>query len=279
MRSNVSPPDLRHDLIIRPILASDQAGLMGMSRRIWDGHDYLAKVYDRWVADGGFIVAELGGEIIGCVKLTHLPDHVLWFEGLRVHPRHQGKGIGTRLNQYVSNLADSLREKDPAIRYEFCTYYLNHKSLHLTQKAGFRIVERYYILDHAGVVKTSAPEIIEDYDLSIFKHYPGHIPCGWQSVHNAPDSLPWLKSHATIFRTPQGIYLLGGVSDKDITLLNPPPPDLKAELPYFQHFYKPRQRLSIIIPARWKKHLKHLQENKYHFWEKEAVPNMFILAM
>ncbi len=48
-----------------------------MSRHIWDGHDYLEKVYDRWLDDGGFSVAELKGEIIGCVKLTRLPDKVL----------------------------------------------------------------------------------------------------------------------------------------------------------------------------------------------------------
>ncbi len=279
MPSNASPPDLRHDLNIRPIQISDRTGLIDMSRHIWDGHDYLEKVYDRWLDDGGFIVAELKGEIIGCVKLTRLPDKVLWFEGLRVHPRYRGMGIGTRLNQYVFDLANALRRQDPAIRYEFCTYYLNHESLHLTQKAGFEIVERFYILNKHGVVKSTVPEIIEDYNLSIFKNYPSHIPCGWRSIRNAPDALPWLKANTTIFRTPQSTYLLGGLVGKDITFLNTPPQDLKAELPYFQSFYQPRQRFDVIIPTRWKGHLKRFAHHKFRFWDKESVPNMFILAM
>lgn len=268
------------DCHIRLATPSDTEGLMAIARGIWSGSDYLPQVLPRWLAEPYFFVCEYQAQIVACIKLSLFPDSVLWFEGLRVKHSFQGYGIGSLMNREMFRFAESLKRKNPCLKFEFCTYYKNVESLHLTQKVGFTIVQRFYTMDKNGIKSQAKPEIVKEYDLSLFSLYPDYIPCGWQSVHNCPDALAFIKSRATVFQTPQASYLHAGVAEKNIILLSPPPKDMKAELPYFQSFYPPRKRYGLIVPLGYKKHLKQLHESGFRFWEKEprVTPNMLILA-
>ncbi|MDY0151513.1 MAG: GNAT family N-acetyltransferase [Candidatus Cloacimonas sp.] len=265
---------------IRLATPSDTDGLMAIARGIWSGSDYLPQVLPRWLAEPYFFVCEYQAQIVACIKLSLFPDSVLWFEGLRVKKSFQGHGIGSLMNREMFRFAETLKLKNPNLKFEFCTYYKNVESLHLTKKVGFTAVQQFFTLDKNGIKQQATPKFVNDYDLSLFKLYPDYIPCGWQSVHHCPEALAFIKSRAIVFETPQAQYLQAGVAEKNIILLSPPPQNMKAELPYFQSFYPPRKRYGLIVPIGYKKHLKHLHECGFRFWEKEPklTPNMLILA-
>jgi len=266
---------------VRLARESDREDLIQISKGIWDGHDYLPQLLNRWINEPYFFVCEYEGKVIACLKLSLFPDHVLSFEGLRVHQKYQGQGIATMMNRHLFSFARGLQRQNPSLSYEFCTYYKNVESLHLTQKLGFRTVERFYSLDKRGVKHTARPEIVRDFAMAEFAALGKYIPLGWQAVHHTEASLDFIKARAQLFRTPQASYLLGGLTEPNILFLSPPVADIKAELPYFQHFYGSRKRMSFILPRKYKRHIPRLLENKFYFWDdsREVAENLLILRL
>lgn len=264
--------------MIRAALPADLEGLIKMSKSIWEGSDYLPKVAAKWIEEGGFFVADYNGRIIGCTKISIFPHEVIWFEGLRVQSRFQGKGIGRLLNAFAYQVAMAISKGMKQPKYEFCTYYKNHESIHLAQKLGFEVLERYYVLYRRGVQKTTNPAWIQDFSMDAFACYPSHIPCGWRSVYNDPLSLPWLKSNCRIFETPSGKYLAGGISHPSILPLGRPVESLRSELPYFQALYGSRKSMELIVPASWEQQIPALMQEGFKFWDDEIVPALLIFG-
>ncbi|PKN76105.1 MAG: hypothetical protein CVU49_01695 [Candidatus Cloacimonetes bacterium HGW-Cloacimonetes-2] len=269
--------DLR-ECIVRLARTGDTRDLLAISKTIWDGTDYLPEVIEEWIKERWLFVAEFHGKVLACIKLSQFPDNVIWIEGLRVHARYQGKGIGTLLNDYIMDYAYRLKEKNRSLSFEFCTYYKNFESLKMTEKLGFNLVESFYSLDHHKEPGYLVPEIVEDYGMDIFDNYPSYIPLGWQSVRNKPESLDFIKRNATVFRTPQSIYLIGGKGEKAVTFLKPPTKDLAAELPYFGYFFRRKRRIGIVCSTGFDKQLPYLLDSGFFFWDesREVAANMLI---
>ncbi|HVD00340.1 MAG TPA: GNAT family N-acetyltransferase [Candidatus Dormibacteraeota bacterium] len=82
-------------LEVRPVRSADRARVTEMVTRVWDGHDYIPRVFDDWVADPGawFQAGELGGEVVGVQRLRPIAPKVVWYEGLRVAPEQQRRGV------------------------------------------------------------------------------------------------------------------------------------------------------------------------------------------
>jgi N-acetylglutamate synthase-like GNAT family acetyltransferase len=261
---------------IRKAELSDLEGLKKIARTIWEGTDYLPIVAEKWINEGGFFVAEHENTLVGCTKISRFPANVMWFEGLRVHGRYQGLGIGKLLNAFAFQYAIAARKSNPELKFEFCTYYKNIESIHLAQKLGFEIVEEYYVLAKRGLKRSLAPQMISDFDMDIFAHYPNHIPCGWRAIYNLEDSKAWIRSNCRLFQTPASSYLVGGLSGNSILPLGEPQRDLRKELPYFQHFYGSYKSIELILPKSWQKMIPDLLERGFRFWDQEAKPNMYI---
>ncbi|MBC7221853.1 GNAT family N-acetyltransferase [Candidatus Bipolaricaulota bacterium] len=128
---------------VRPAAPKDREGILAISRRIWEGEDYVPFVLDQWLAEGGLIVAELSGEVAGFAKTTELAPGELWLEGLRVHPEHQGKGIAKTLARAQLDLA--LAQRPQVVR--LATVEANEASLHIARELGFREVARFFYLE------------------------------------------------------------------------------------------------------------------------------------
>ena len=90
-------------IVCRPAVEKDTEEVLELSSHIWDGGDYLPKVWQDWLKDdeGMLGVAELGGRVVGTFKLTKFTDEEWYLEGLRVHPDFQGRGIATHIHDYV----------------------------------------------------------------------------------------------------------------------------------------------------------------------------------
>lgn len=66
-----------------------------MTRDVWDGRDYLPRVFDRWVGDAGaaFQAAEVDGQVVGLQRLRPYAPGLIWYEGLRVATSHRRRGV------------------------------------------------------------------------------------------------------------------------------------------------------------------------------------------
>ena len=90
-------------LVCRPALPMDTAAVLELSSHIWEGEDYVPRVWQEWLDDpqGLLAVAEYAGRIAAVGKLTRQLANSWWLEGLRVHPDFQGKGFATHVFSYL----------------------------------------------------------------------------------------------------------------------------------------------------------------------------------
>jgi GNAT superfamily N-acetyltransferase len=83
------------ELIIRPVRPADRDRVMELTRDVWEGHDYLPRVFDNWIADAGaaFQAAEVDGVVVGLQRLRPYAPGLVWYEGLRVASTHRRQGL------------------------------------------------------------------------------------------------------------------------------------------------------------------------------------------
>ena len=89
------------DLVIRPVRPADRERVIELCRDIWDGHDYVPRVFDDWVSDSGsaFQAIELDGTVVGLQRLRPYAAGLLWYEGLRVVSSHRRQGLARHMLQ------------------------------------------------------------------------------------------------------------------------------------------------------------------------------------
>jgi GNAT superfamily N-acetyltransferase len=89
------------ELVIRPVRPADRDRVVELTRDIWDGHDYLPRVFDDWVSDAGaaFQAIELDGTVVGLQRLRPYATGLIWYEGLRVASTHRRRGLARAMLQ------------------------------------------------------------------------------------------------------------------------------------------------------------------------------------
>lgn len=119
----------------RPARQSDTNDVMELTSTIWEGGDYVPHVWSDWLADsdGILAVAEHEGRVVGLGKLTHLGSGEWWLEGLRTHPEFEGRGIASRLHEYL--LDAWLQRGDGVLR--LATASFRQSVQHLCERTGF----------------------------------------------------------------------------------------------------------------------------------------------
>jgi hypothetical protein len=125
-----------------------------MLRRVWDGHDYVPLVFDRWVRDGGFYLAQLGRRIVGCGKVTEFAPGELWLEGLRVDPLLHGRGLGTEVSRRI--ILTALDRRPRSLR--FATGETNQASLSIVKHQAFRLIARPQLFSGTPPPAADGPE-------------------------------------------------------------------------------------------------------------------------
>jgi len=83
------------DLTLRPVRPADEARVLELTRDVWEGRDYVPRVFDRWVSDAGaeFQAAEVDGVVVGVQRIRPYAPGLVWYEGLRVASSHRRRGI------------------------------------------------------------------------------------------------------------------------------------------------------------------------------------------
>ncbi|MDQ6918791.1 MAG: GNAT family N-acetyltransferase, partial [Candidatus Dormibacteraeota bacterium] len=89
---------------------TDRERVAEMTADVWEGHDYIATVFDEWVSDPGawFQAAELEGELVGVQRLRPIAAEVVWYEGLRVASAHRRQGLARAMLTAAAAQARSL---------------------------------------------------------------------------------------------------------------------------------------------------------------------------
>ena len=89
------------DLLIRPVRPADRERVIELTRDIWDGHDYVPRVFDDWVSEAGaaFQAIELDGVVVGLQRLRPYASGLIWYEGLRVASTHRRQGLARAMLQ------------------------------------------------------------------------------------------------------------------------------------------------------------------------------------
>jgi len=110
--------------ITRRACEDDLSGIMNLHQDARSHEPHIWKVYLELEPDSG-IVAETDGSMSGCVHV-YLHRETGWIEGLYVHPRYRGAGVGKKLLEEAFSLIraesgklaliDALMDNMPAIR-------------------------------------------------------------------------------------------------------------------------------------------------------------------
>lgn len=83
------------DPLMRPVRPADRERVIELTRDIWDGHDYLPRVFDDWVSDSSaaFQAMELDGVVVALQRSRPYAAGLVWYEGLRVASTHRRQGL------------------------------------------------------------------------------------------------------------------------------------------------------------------------------------------
>ena len=122
------------ELTLRPMRAADRVRVVEISRDIWDGHDYLPRVFDEWLMDAGaaFQAAELDGVVVGVQRLRPISPGLVWYEGLRVASTHRRQGLARAM--LASAIADAREQRFREMRLGTG----NSDAVPLFESMGFR---------------------------------------------------------------------------------------------------------------------------------------------
>ena len=83
------------ELTLRPVRLADYDRIVEITKDVWEGRDYVPRVFDYWVTDASasFQAAELDGVVVGVQRTRPFAKGLVWYEGLRVDPAHRREGI------------------------------------------------------------------------------------------------------------------------------------------------------------------------------------------
>ncbi len=141
----VSAPKNQDEITFRHLTPEDKPRLLEIASGIWEGHDYLPHVFDRWVGepDSYFAGIFLHGRLAGCGRLFHLDRGRAWLEALRVDPKLQGRGLGRQIAEHVVRRGLEMGYEELL----FSTYFGNEISIKVSEQAGFRKIATFTNLE------------------------------------------------------------------------------------------------------------------------------------
>ena len=126
------------ELTLRPVRPADRERILEITRDVWNGRDYMPKVFDRWVADVGsaFEAAEIDGVVVGVHRLRPYAPGLIWYEGLRVAEDRRRQGIARAMLE--AGIAEAREQNFRELRLGT----RDEPAIRLFESAGFkRLVE------------------------------------------------------------------------------------------------------------------------------------------
>ena len=201
------------ELNIRIAIMDDIEDIAAISRTTWDGDDYLEKKARRWIRDSSLYAGELDGLVVGTFRLSAMPEGVLWMEALRVHKDYRNRGYGRQLADASFGTGKKIIGSGKAKCMEFSTYFKNAESIHISISQGFRVVNRFMLMNREGIDSAAPIERIEPSDAD-FMFLRGHIPCGWKYPRLCRGGIEWALQRCDTWRRGDVLLLRERNSDE-----------------------------------------------------------------
>ncbi len=134
-------PEELYALVCRPALPQDTSDVMELTRTIWEGEDYVPGAWLGWLQDanGLLAVAQYGPRVVGLGKLSCLAAGEWWMQGLRVDPAYEGRGIASRLHDYI--LRYWVENGEGVLRLSTASFRASVQ--HLCYRTGFQKVAEF----------------------------------------------------------------------------------------------------------------------------------------
>ena len=126
----------------RPAAASDWPYVERIVEATWDGEDYITEeLWNLWLNDaqGYLAVGTIAGRLVVVGRITEVGPSEWWLEGLRVHPKGQGQGLGTAITDHLVNWFK--RHGEGLLRLSI--YSDNEASRRLVERQGFHQILSY----------------------------------------------------------------------------------------------------------------------------------------
>ena len=84
------------ELSLRPVRPADRERVIEITQDVWEGRDYVPRVFDDWVADASaaFQALEVDGQVVGVHRIRAYGPGLIWYEGLRIASTHRRRGLG-----------------------------------------------------------------------------------------------------------------------------------------------------------------------------------------
>jgi GNAT superfamily N-acetyltransferase len=127
-------------LEIRPAGPEDQASVVEFCSRIWEGHDYIPKIWEEWLSDqeGVLLVALWEGKPVSVVRASFYTPGEAWLEGMRVDPDYQGRGIATAV---FTELMEAVKKRGARVA-RLLTSWRNVEVHRMCDHLGFELLFR-----------------------------------------------------------------------------------------------------------------------------------------
>jgi GNAT superfamily N-acetyltransferase len=194
-------------MIIRKAAVEDRSGILEVAAQIWEGHDYVPQILDRWLAEGGLWVAELEGRVAGSAKTSILSPGEFWFEGLRVALAYRNRGVARALAE--AQVEDALAQGARSIRYS--TAEINQASIRIAHALGFREIARFTLIggpvgqgaEGPGIVRAADPDRVAEFIFgsATYRENHGLLPHGWIFKDLSETVLAELVKEGAVFYT------------------------------------------------------------------------------
>ncbi|MDE1866679.1 MAG: GNAT family N-acetyltransferase, partial [Thaumarchaeota archaeon] len=120
---------------IRGAQESDKDTVLGFCKDTFSWGDYIADVWDKWKSKGGLYVLEEDDLVVGVYHVASLEKEA-WIEGMRVHPKHRKKGLGTSMLTHAESVI-----QNKVIRLIIESE--NYPSIRLVKSVGYDIEEKW----------------------------------------------------------------------------------------------------------------------------------------
>lgn len=90
--------------VIRPAVPEDRPAIAAFTTATFSWGDYVADTFDEWLADPGSHVAvvTVDTQPVAIARAVMMSPTEGWLHGARVHPEHRRRGLGSRLNDHLS---------------------------------------------------------------------------------------------------------------------------------------------------------------------------------
>ena len=117
--------------LVRQAGKGDKEFVLGYCEGTFSWGDYIDRVWDLWLSEGGLLVYDSGGPV-GLCHATHSHGQV-WIEGIRVHPKYRGKGVASILLRH----AEARGREDGCSSAAMLIGSENGPSLSMASKLGY----------------------------------------------------------------------------------------------------------------------------------------------